>query len=51
VIKTAPQYKGYSESLLLAYKGLRNQSVKFRLAVDEARNFFEEYDVVNPKLR
>ena len=51
VLKTAPQYKGYSESLLLAYKGLRNQTVKFKLSIDKARDFFEQYDVVNPKLR
>ena len=51
VLKTVPHYKGYSESLFSAYKGLKNKSVKFKVVVNKSRTFFEEYGVVNAKLR
>lgn len=51
VLKTVPHYKGYSESLLSAYKGLKNKSVKFKVVVNKARDFFETHGVVNVKMR
>lgn len=51
VLKTVPHYKGYSESLYSAYKGLKNKSVKFRIISDRVMDFCKEHNVVNPKLK
>ena len=51
VLKTVPHYKGYSESLYSAYKGLKNKSVKFRIVSDRVGDFGKKYNVVDPKMR
>ena len=44
VLKTVPHYKGYSESLYSAYKGLKNKSVKFRIVSDRVGDFGKKYN-------
>lgn len=51
VIKTVPHYKGYSESLLIAYKGLKEESVKFKLINTKTQNFIQEYSISDQKLK
>ena len=51
VLKTVPHYKGYSESLYSAYKGLKNKSVKFRIVSDRVGDFSKKYNIIDAKMK
>ena len=51
VIHDDPHYKGYIESLLIAYKGLCNKTAKAEVSIQKARDFIEKQNVVDPKLK
>lgn len=51
IIQTVPHYKGYTESLLISYKGLKEKSVKFKLINTRVQSFINEYSINDTKLK
>lgn len=44
-------YKGYMESLYIAYKGYKDKSIKFRLTIDQKSKIEQEYNIYDSKLK
>lgn len=51
LITKVPNYRGYVESLLIAYKAIKDGSVKTKAILNRGYSFIQDQHVVNPKLK
>jgi hypothetical protein len=51
VLHEVTHYKGYMESLYIAYQGWKNKSSKFKLLVEEKSRIESKYNIYDSKLK
>lgn len=51
ILKTVPHYRGYAETLLMAYKGAQKRMIKFNLITTRGKEFINEFNVNDSNLQ